>query len=329
MVLVYVSGLIALLLTLILGVPYLDFLKKKMYGQYIREESPASHKSKAGTPTMGGIIIVIPAIIAAASSLFMAEKFTIRVFLLLLTFAFFCLAGYEDDITKVTKRQNKGISAGGKLILQILISLIPSLYLLFTNNTEISLFGFGSINLGLLYPIFSVFIITASSNAVNLTDGLDGLAGGTSLFAFIATTIICLLNGYIDLAIVSAAVAGSCAGFLYYNKYPAKIFMGDTGSLALGGALGALAVLSKSELWLLFIAFVFIIETLSVIIQVISFKTTGKRVFKMSPIHHHFELCGWHETKVVSMFWIISAISCFTAVLLMILSMYNQVGVLF
>jgi phospho-N-acetylmuramoyl-pentapeptide-transferase len=151
-----------------------------------------------------------------------------------------------------------------------------------------------------------------------LTDGLDGLACGTSLFAFIASTIICLFTGYVDLAIVSAAIAGSCIGFLYYNKYPAKIFMGDTGSLALGGALGTLAVLSKSELWLLLIALVFIIETLSVIIQVISFKTTGKRVFKMSPIHHHFELCGWHETKIVYMFWIISAISCVCAVLLSI-----------
>ena len=318
MVLIYVSGLIALLLTLIFGVPYLDFLQNKMYGQYIREECPTNHKAKSGTPTMGGIIIVVPALIASAASLFMAEKFTIRVFLLLLSFALFCLAGFEDDIKKITKRQNKGLSAKGKLLLQVLISLIPSVYLFLTNNTDVSIFGLRLINLGLFYPIFSAFIVTASSNAVNLTDGLDGLASGTCLFSFIALTIICVLHGYNDLAIVSAAIAGSCIGFLYYNKCPAQIFMGDTGSLALGGALGTLAVLSKSELWLLFIAFIFIIETLSVIIQVISFKTTGKRVFKMSPIHHHFELCGWHETKIVLMFWIISAITCSSGIWLMI-----------
>jgi phospho-N-acetylmuramoyl-pentapeptide-transferase len=318
MVLIYVSGLIALLLTLISGVPYLDFLKKKMYGQYIREDCPASHSLKAGTPTMGGIIIVIPAIIAAASSLFMAETITIRAFLLLSCFALFCLAGYLDDIRKVTKRQNKGLSARRKLIFQVIIAFIPAIYILLTGDTEISLFGKGTINLGLLYPIFAAFVITGTSNAVNLTDGLDGLAAGTSFFAFLASTIICLLSGYIDLAIVSAAIAGSCIGFLYYNKHSAQIFMGDTGSLALGGALGAIAVFAKSELWLLLIGFIFIIETLSVIIQVVSFKTRGKRVFKMSPIHHHFELCGWPETKVVYMFWTISAITCLSAVLLAI-----------
>lgn len=302
--LIYVAGLFAFLLTLFVGIPYLNFLRKKFYGQYIREEGPASHASKSGTPTIGGIILVIPAIAAAVLYLFMAQSQGIRPFVVLITFLLFMILGLNDDYLKILKKENTGISAKRKFLFQSAIALIPALYVTFYENTSISLFGLAEFDFGFMYPVLAVFIIVGASNAVNLTDGLDGLATGTSFFAFIACAIICSFQGMIDLAIVSAAVAGSCFGFLHYNKNPAKMFMGDTGSIALGGVLGAIAVVGKFEFWLAIIGAVFVIETLSVIIQVISFKTTGKRVFKMSPIHHHFELSGWSEPKVVYMFWI-------------------------
>jgi len=303
--LVYVSALLSMLLTLLAGVPYLDFLKKNLYGQFIREDGPASHSKKAGTPTMGGLIIVIPAIIGAVLSLVMDQKTSIEALILLITFGLFTFVGLKDDIAKITQKKNKGLSAKGKLLLQVLISSIPALYITFTGERSISVFGLANIDLGIFYPFFAIFIIVGFSNAVNLTDGLDGLAAGTVAFAMSSATVICMLIGRPDLAHISAAVAGSCFGFLYYNKCPAKIFMGDTGSLALGGLLGTLAVIGKFELWLLIIGGIFVIETLSVILQVISFKTTGKRIFKMSPIHHHFELLGWSEKKVVYTFWLV------------------------
>ena len=198
--------------------------------------------------------------------------------------------------------------------MQILVALLPALYMVYVDKTAINIFNIWEINLGLLYPFFAIFVIIGSSNAVNLTDGLDGLASGCSFLAFTTLAILCQINDYTGLAIISAAIAGCCLGFLYFNKCPAKIFMGDTGSLALGGALGTLAILSKNEFWLLFIGIIFIIETLSVIIQVTSFKTTGKRIFRMSPIHHHFELCGWSEQKIVYTFWGITLLFCILAV---------------
>lgn len=316
MVLIYVSALISLMLTLIAGIPYIAFLKKHLYGQFIREEAPSSHAKKAGTPTTGGIIIVIPAIIASVLALLMAQRTSIDTLIVLVTIGLLMMVGFKDDTDKIARKQNKGLSARNKLLLQILIAAIPALYMTFTGYKSISLFGLANINLGILYPLFAILIIIGSSNAVNLTDGLDGLASGSMVFAMAAVTIMCVLIGEYDLAIISAAIAGSCAGFLYYNKFPARIFMGDTGSLALGGALGTLAVVGKFELWLLIIGGLFVIETLSVILQVISFKTTGKRIFKMSPIHHHFELSGWSETKVVYSFWAIGLILASLGVLL-------------
>lgn len=306
--LIYVSALISLLLTLILGIPYLDFLKKKTYNQFIREEGPASHQKKAGTPTMGGLIIILPAIIGAILALIMDEKTSISSLIALVTFALLTFIGLKDDFSKVNKKQNKGLGARQKLLLQILIAAIPALYVTLTGERTITFLHY-SLNLGMLYPFFAIFIIIGSSNAVNLTDGLDGLASGCSVIALIAITFICgVLLKRTDLAIVSAGIAGSCAGFLYYNRNPAKVFMGDTGSLALGGIIGTLAVIGKFEILLILIGGIFVIETLSVILQVTSFKTTGKRIFKMSPIHHHFELLGWSETKVVYTFWFIEFI---------------------
>jgi len=303
--LVYVSALLSMLLTLLAGVPYLDFLKKNLYGQFIREDGPASHSKKAGTPTMGGLIIVIPAIVGAVLSLVMDQKTNIEALIVLITFGLFTFIGLKDDMAKVTQKQNKGLSARRKLLLQILIAAIPALYVTYTGERSISIFGLANIDLGIFYPFFAVFMIVGFSNAVNLTDGLDGLASGTVAFALSAVTAVCMFTGRPDLAIISAAIAGSCFGFLYYNKHPAKIFMGDTGSLALGGIFATLAIIGKFELWILIIGGIFVIETLSVILQVISFKTTGKRIFKMSPIHHHFELMGWSETNVVYTFWFV------------------------
>ncbi len=314
--LIYVTGVAALVLTLVSGAPYLKFLKNKYYGQYIREDGPASHSAKSGTPTTGGIILVIPAVIAALSVLTFSRNLTVTSIIAVFVFLAFMGLGFHDDYLKIAKKHNKGLTARGKLAFQAVIALIPALYMVFTGNTTLSFFGFAQFDFGMIYPLIAVFIIVGSSNAVNLTDGLDGLAAGTSFFAFIACGIICYLQAMPDLAIISAAVAGSCLGFLYYNKNPAKMFMGDTGSIALGGGLGAIAVMGKFELWLIIIGMVFVIETLSVIIQVISFKSTGKRVFKMSPIHHHFELSGWSEPGVVYMFWLAGLISAVLSVIL-------------
>ncbi len=316
MTIIFVAGLIAMLLTMTLGTPYLDLLKKKMLGQYIREDVPANHAQKAGTPTMGGILIVMPAIIASVLGLYMAEQVSAIAIMSLITIALYCYTGYQDDIKKITKKQNQGLTARGKLLLQIFVALLPALYMVYVDKTSINIFNIWDIELGWFYPIFAMFIVIGSSNAVNLTDGLDGLATGTSFLAFTSLTILSFINGYTMLSMISATIAGSSLGFLYFNRHPAKIFMGDTGSLALGGALGTLSILSKNEFWLIFIGIIFIIETLSVIIQVTSFKTTGKRVFKMSPIHHHFELCGWSEVKIVYVFWAIALIFCIIGLLL-------------
>ena len=315
MILVPVAALIAFVLSLLLGVAYIDFLKKKTMSQYILDEAPDRHKEKSGTPTTGGFFIVLSSLIAAVVALFMAEKTSTGAFLLLITFVFYMFAGMQDDIQKIEKHQNKGLSARGKLFLQIAIAILPVLFVTISGRTFIT-FGDYTLNLGWFYPIFGIFVITGVSNAVNLTDGLDGLAASNMVISLMALVFINLIMGNLDLAIICAAIAGACLGFLYFNKYPAKVFMGDTGSLALGGVLGTTAVMGKFELWLIPIGIIFLCETLSVILQVTSYKLTGKRIFKMSPIHHHFELCGWGEKKIVFVFSLITFIFCAGAVLL-------------
>lgn len=313
MIMMSVAALIALILALLLGVPYLAFMKKKMYGQYIREEVAQLHAKKNHTPTTGGVFVVLSILIASLITLFMAQETTTGALIVLMTLIFYAFTGFEDDIKKIKAHQNLGLSARGKLLLQIAVSMLPAFYLIFSGKTEVSFLNF-SIDLGWFYPIFAVFMIVGSSNALNLTDGLDGLASGCAFFAFGACAIMSKLNGYTDLAIISAATSAACLGFLYFNKHPAKIFMGDTGSLALGGLLATIAIMGKFELWLIPIGILFICETLSVMLQVASFKLTGKRIFKMSPIHHHFELCGWKENKIVFVFSLISAIGGLIAV---------------
>ena len=315
MILSIVAALVAFVLALLLGVPYIDFLKKKMLGQYIRDEAPESHAKKGGTPTTGGVFLVTAAVLSAVVSLFMAEKTSTGAFLLLITFIFYMFAGFQDDAQKFAHHENKGLSARGKLILQIAIACLPVMFVTIGGRTFLT-FGEYTLNLGYLYPIFGIFLITGVSNAVNLTDGLDGLAASNMVISTAALTIINLLMGNVDIAIICAAVMGACLGFLYFNKHPAKVFMGDTGSLALGGVLGTIAVMGKFELWLIPIGIIYLTETLSVMLQVTSFKLTGKRIFKMSPIHHHFELCGWNETKIVKVFTLINFIFCTGAVAL-------------
>ncbi|MBQ8635716.1 phospho-N-acetylmuramoyl-pentapeptide-transferase [bacterium] len=308
MIMISVAGLIALILCLLFGIPYINFMKKKAYSQYLREEVAQMHAYKEKTPTTGGVFIISSIIIASLIALFMAQKATTGALIVLMTLVFYTFTGFEDDIKKIKAHQNLGLSARAKLMLQIAVAMLPAFYIIFSNQTEISFLSF-KFDLGWFYPIFVAFMIVGASNAVNLTDGLDGLAASSSVFAFLASAAICFLNNNIDLAIISIAASASCLGFLYFNKKPAKIFMGDTGSLALGGLLATIAIMGKFELWLIPIAIVFICETLSVMIQVTSFKLTGKRVFKMSPIHHHFELSNWSENKIVIVFSLITLIS--------------------
>lgn len=315
MIMQAVAALIALVLALLTGVCYIDFLKRKVYNQYIRDDIPESHQKKTGTPTTGGVFIVIASITASVIALSMAQKPTTQAFIILITFVFYTFAGFQDDINKIKNKQNKGLSAIRKLFLQFAIAMLPALYVTLNGQTALTI-GSYSFELGWFYPIFALLLITGFSNALNLTDGLDGLAASTSFFAFCACTIISMMMGNIDISIISAAIAGAVLGFLYFNKSPAKVFMGDTGSLALGGIIGTIAVMGKFELWLLLIGVVFLAETLSVVLQVASFKLTGRRIFKMSPIHHHFELCGWSENKIVVIFSVIGALFSFLAVYL-------------
>ena len=320
MIMTAVAFLLGFILCSLFGVPYISMLKKKMIGQYIKDVAPEAHAKKEGTPTTGGVFIVAAIIMASVITLCLAQKMNSTALIVIITLAFYTFAGFQDDYIKIKGKGNDGLTPKGKLFRQIAIALLPTLYLI-TTSPDACIFTIGhyDINFGWLYPLFSVFIITGASNAYNLTDGLDGLAAGCGVSAFIACAIISLFFGNVELSIVAAAVAGSLIGFLEYNKPKAQVFMGDTGSLAIGGLLGTLAVIGKFEFFLIFCAAVFIIETLSVIIQVFSFKTTGKRVFKMAPIHHHFELLGWSEKKVVIVFSLVSFLCSVLAVTLYIL----------
>ncbi|MBE3554042.1 MAG: phospho-N-acetylmuramoyl-pentapeptide-transferase [Thermicanus sp.] len=305
--------LIAAFLVAVLVAPLLiPLLRRLKFGQSIREEGPKSHYKKKGTPTMGGIIIIL----AFAIPSFQFAYKSMDLFLVMFATLGYGLIGFLDDFIKILFKRNLGLTARQKLFGQVTIAVIFYIMLVRSGySTELLIPGWNiHFELSWLYFPFILLLFLASSNAVNLTDGLDGLLAGTAAIAFAAYAVIAISLTKFDLAIFSAAVVGSLLGFLVFNHHPAKIFMGDTGSLSLGGALGALAILTKTELLLLLIGGIFVIETLSVILQVISFKTRGKRIFRMSPIHHHFELQGWSEWRVVITFWLVELLFATSAI---------------
>ena len=287
------------------------YLKKLKFGQVEREEGLQSHKSKGGTPTMGGTVFILCAIIVVYILNMTSLK---NPYIHLLTFAFlgFGLVGFIDDYLIVVRKTNDGLKPLYKYALQSVVAI--AFYILakvfipqFDTAISIPLLHI-EVDIGWFYPILVYFMFTAASNAVNLTDGLDGLATGLSMIAISVFVIFAIMNKDYEIAIYAMAVVGTLLGFMCFNYHPARIFMGDTGSLALGGFLAALAVLTRQELLFILIGGVFLVETLSVIIQVVSFKTRGKRVFKMAPIHHHFEMLGWTEQQVVISFWFLGFI---------------------
>ena len=304
-------------LTVILAPIGIPLLRRLKFGQSIREEGPKSHMKKAGTPTMGGLIFLLAIIISTIAVAVIFDLFTTQTVVLLLVLVGFGIIGFLDDGLKVIFKRNLGLTSLQKLIGQIAIAIAAFLLLrLGSFDTAISIpYTDLSIDLGVFYVAFLIFWLVGFSNAVNLTDGLDGLVSGTASIAFAAFGVIALFNEQADIALFAFAVTGALLGFLIFNANPAKVFMGDTGSLALGGALAMISVLVKQEVLLLLIGLVFVIETLSVILQVGSFKLRKKRIFKMSPIHHHFELSGWSEWKVVIVFWSTGLVVALIAVL--------------
>jgi phospho-N-acetylmuramoyl-pentapeptide-transferase len=332
------ASLTALFLSIWMGPWLIRKLREFQIGQYIREEGPKSHQKKAGTPTMGGLLIIVSIVVP---TLLWANLRNPYVWIALFGLCSFGLIGFWDDYTKVAKKRNLGLSPRGKLFAQVLASSGVGVFLLILHargsySTNVNIPFFKQLKPDLLidallgnpwtYPLaFVIFfgflfvVLAGSSNAVNLTDGLDGLAAGLMVVAAGAMTALSYVSGhakfaeYLDLSRVSgaseltifcAAMAGASLGFLWYNAHPAEVFMGDVGALGLGGAMGTVAVLLKQEVLLLFIGGVYVIELMSVVIQVTSFKLRGKRVFKMAPLHHHFEALGWQEAKVITRFWI-------------------------
>ena len=312
---------IALILTVLLMPVFIPLLRRMKFGQSIREEGPESHMKKTGTPTMGGLVFLIAIIATALGVTWYADLLTSEILVLLLVLIGFGLIGFLDDFIKVVLKRNLGLTSLQKLIAQIIISVV-SFFMLNAIDFDTALsIPFTSLSLELsgIYMLFIIFWLVGFSNAVNLTDGLDGLVAGTASVAFAAFGVLAISQDETGIAIFTFTVAGALIGFLVFNKYPAKVFMGDTGSLALGGALAMVSILLKQELLLLLIGIVFVIETLSVILQVGSFKLRKKRIFKMSPIHHHFELSGWSEWKVVTVFWSVGLIAALIAVALEVL----------
>ncbi|MEH7106861.1 MULTISPECIES: phospho-N-acetylmuramoyl-pentapeptide-transferase [Bacillaceae] len=307
---IFFTIVMSFLISVLLSPVFIPFLRRLKFGQSIREEGPKSHQKKSGTPTMGGIMILFSIVI---TTIVMAGKFsepTVKTYLLLLVTLGFGLLGFLDDFIKVVLKRNLGLTSKQKFLGQIIISVI--FYLVYRQqgfSTEIHIpFTDTSFDLGWFFVLFIVFWLVGFSNAVNLTDGLDGLLSGTAAIAFGAFAVLAWNQSQMEIAIFSVAVVGAVLGFLVFNAHPAKVFMGDTGSLALGGAIATISILTKLEILLLLIGGVFVIETLSVILQVASFKTTGKRIFRMSPLHHHYELVGWSEWRVVVTFWSVGLI---------------------
>ena len=305
---VLIGGTAALLICMFLSPRFISFLQRREFGQQIREEGPEGHHVKAGTPTMGGIIIF--AAIATPFLILSAYDWrSIGVFAAALACA---LLGFADDYVKIVRRRSLGLRARTKLVVTVVISL--GLWWVAIHRAHLGpvlrlrVVDY-QIDLGVFYPVLIYLVVAGTTSAVNLTDGLDGLAAGCVaivLLAYIGITFI--TTGQRDLALLCGCLVGACVGFLWFNAFPATIFMGDTGALGLGGAIAGLAVMTKTEILLILLGGIFVVEALSVLIQVLSFQTLRKRVFLMAPIHHHFELMAWSETKIILRFWIVAAI---------------------
>ena len=321
--------MIAFVISLVSGVLFIPLLTRLKFGQVVRECGPQTHLPKMGTPTMGGVVFLVPlAIICGISAIWYPEIISI-----LLATLLFGMVGFVDDYLKVVLKRSKGLNSRQKMLGLLIISTGFAYYLqnIMNIGTQISIpftnmwLDFGSdisipflnIKLGIewLYMPFIIFVMLATTNSVNLTDGLDGLASGVTLIIMVFFTLVSMAMENNALVIFSSAVTGVCLGFLAFNMYPAKIFMGDTGSLALGGAIAVVGIVMKMPLVIIIVAGICVIEAVSVIIQVVVFKITGKRVFKMAPIHHHFELMGWSENRVVWTFWGATVLFCIIGML--------------
>lgn len=333
MMILILCAAVSFVLAVICGVIFIPALRRLKFGQEIREVGPSWHKNKSGTPTMGGIIFIISSIASAVivpliTSYFMPAGTAVNfsyITAIGLTALGFGLVGFVDDYIKVVKKRNLGLTAKQKFLAQAIIAVLFSVWAYFSDGvgSEIAVpFTNISFDLGIFYIPIVLFIMLGGVNSVNLTDGLDGLASSVtavvSLFFCIAffaidMSLSVVFSAYFGAAEFSAALLGGLLGFLVFNKYPAKVFMGDTGSLFLGGAVSAMAVVLGNPLILILVGFIYICETLSVIIQVSVYKATGKRVFKMSPLHHHFEMCGWSERKIVAVFTAVTAVMCIVA----------------
>jgi phospho-N-acetylmuramoyl-pentapeptide-transferase len=313
---------VAFTISILSGYLIIPALRRMKFGQSIREEGPKAHQKKAGTPTMGGLIFLTSIILSTLIlSYIYDDVMTTQTIVLLLILVGFGLIGFLDDFIIVVLKRNLGLTSLQKLIGQIVVAII-AFFLLRMGPFETTVnipFTAIDIDLGIMYIAFLIFWLVGFSNAVNITDGLDGLVAGCSAISFAAFGVLALHYGQEDIATFTFVVTGAMLGFLLFNSKPARVFMGDTGSLALGGALAMISILIKQEILLLLVGIVYVVETASVIIQVISFKLTGKRVFKMSPIHHHFELSGWSEWKIVIVFWGVAALAAIVPVLLEVL----------
>jgi phospho-N-acetylmuramoyl-pentapeptide-transferase len=305
---ILIGGMASLLICIFLGPKFIDYLREKEFGQHIREEGPAGHAGKAGTPTMGGIVLFI----AVSVPFLILSNYRAASIAVFGTAIASAALGFADDWTKLQKKRSLGVSGRAKLIVQALTAiglwLVVTQYVGLEDTLRLRVVD-ASIDLGFGYPVLIFLVLAGATNGVNLTDGLDGLAAGCAaivLLTFTAMTFI--TRGQADIALLCACLVGACVGFLWFNSFPAAVFMGDTGSLGLGGAIAALAVLTKTEVLLLLIGGIFVIEALSVAIQVFAFQRFRKRIFLMAPIHHHFELLAWSETKIILRFWIVAAI---------------------
>ena len=301
------TAIIGFLIVVILGPIFIPMLAKFKFGQTVRDDGPQTHLQKNGTPTMGGVIMIIAILITGLTRAKIDKDLLVG----LICITGFGFVGFLDDFIKIKMKRSLGLKAYQKIILQFALALFVSYYQYSASPsaTQIMIpFTDYIINLGPLYVPIMMFVIIGTVNAVNLTDGLDGLASGITLIVSIFFMLLAISVGNSDVAILAAATSGACLGFLGFNSYPAKVFMGDTGSMALGGAVVSFAVLTNSVLLIPIVGGIYFAEAISVIIQVTSFRLTGKRVFKMAPIHHHFEQCGWPETRVVFVFWIATVV---------------------